>query len=479
MSFVFADLKPIPPDPLPVFNTTQYSWQHRYLLFKDADVRYFKIDTPDIVAPEGGSFGVSTVRLQGDQVSCEGSVSGFSTPSSGGVKQLDLINFSSNKLTFSSNANGPVEKLLVLHDDSTGLTSGGAFIKRGDEMNVIYKRMFRPGLVNRILTGPFPSAGGFLGQVFDTVIFDRPTTTGLTIPRIIACFVGQGNVSTTSGAWRVTTSTTATAIRTGWWYGISYSVLRDIIVMVGGGPNVGASARSLDGGFNFTSSNSLPNLAANRVYTSVCYSIDLDLFCTVSRSTVSNFCAVSADGDTWTSAPSGFVGLEYVCWSSKYMIFCAVGNNGLIITSPDGLNWTQQTSPNSNKINYVSWSDDMEMFICCCSPGVTNNQIHYSYDGITWFNTTTPENATYHSAKYISQLGVFVAVSSDGNFPLISSNDGINWVARNSLSPGLVLRTIDFNPRTNRLILLSNRYLPSGAGPQETRTSPRVGFPRE
>ena len=66
-----------------------------------------------------------------------------------------------------------------------------------------------------------------------------------------------------------------------------------------------------------------------------------------------------------------------VTYSEELSLFCAVGNNGLIMTSPDGVNWTKRNTITGNNLLDVVY---YEKFIAVGIYGV----IYTSSDGINW-----------------------------------------------------------------------------------------------
>ena len=64
----------------------------------------------------------------------------------------------------------------------------------------------------------------------------------------------------------------------------------------------------------------------------------------------------SADGITWTSRASGttnhLTGFDY-----GNSIFVAVGYSGLILTSTDGITWTSRTSSTSIRLTGVDYKE--------------------------------------------------------------------------------------------------------------------------
>jgi len=93
-------------------------------------------------------------------------------------------------------------------------------------------------------------------------------------------------------------------------------------------------------------------------------------------------------------------------------LFVAVSNNGApnqVMTSPNGITWTSQTTPIDNQWFSVTYGAGL--FVAVSNDG-TGNQVMTSPNGITWTSQTTPVNNRWLSVTYGN--GLFVAVSSNG-----------------------------------------------------------------
>jgi hypothetical protein len=101
-----------------------------------------------------------------------------------------------------------------------------------------------------------------------------------------------------------------------------------------------------------------------------------------------------------------------------------VGENGVIITSPDGITWTTRTSGTSIHLYGVAYGNGMFVAV----GGLAGGGIITSPDGITWTTraagtSKTPQNIVYGN-------GMFVTVGGDGN--ILTSPNGITWTERTS-----------------------------------------------
>jgi hypothetical protein len=84
----------------------------------------------------------------------------------------------------------------------------------------------------------------------------------------------------------------------------------------------------------------------------------------------------SGVGTTWTSRTSQGNLLNGVAYGNG--TFVAVGRNGTILTSPDGVGWTQRTSGTSNHLNGVTYGNGL--FVAVGERGA----ILTSPDGVNW-----------------------------------------------------------------------------------------------
>jgi hypothetical protein len=63
-----------------------------------------------------------------------------------------------------------------------------------------------------------------------------------------------------------------------------------------------------------------------------------------------------------------------LAWSPSLKLLVGVGTN-LIVTSPDGINWTSRTTPNTNTHNGVCWSPELSLFVAVSNSGTGNRVI--------------------------------------------------------------------------------------------------------
>jgi hypothetical protein len=127
----------------------------------------------------------------------------------------------------------------------------------------------------------------------------------------------------------------------------------------------------------------------------------------------------SPDGVTWTARTSV---TSYSLYSVTYGdgLFVAVGRNGAILTSPDGVNWTQQTSGTSDGLSNVTYGNGM--FVAVGGYGT----ILTSPDGVNWTARASGTSNILYGVTYGNNT--FVAVGGDGT--ILTSSNGVNWTVR-------------------------------------------------
>jgi len=137
---------------------------------------------------------------------------------------------------------------------------------------------------------------------------------------------------------------------------------------------------------------------------------------------------------TWTPRTSGTREWLYgVAYGNG--TFVAVGLNSTILTSPDGVNWTQRTSGTSDVLLLKDVTYGNGLFVAVGDYGA----LLTSSDGVTWTRLWTSESErNYWRDYWLKGLtygnGLFVAVTyySGGGGPILTSPDGVNWTPRTS-----------------------------------------------
>ena len=149
-----------------------------------------------------------------------------------------------------------------------------------------------------------------------------------------------------------------------------------------------------------------------------------DRFVAVSQGLV----LTSTDGLTWTNFHVPASSLSGVTWGNG--LYVAVGASGTVLTSPDGLAWARQNSGTTTYLSDVTWGQGQ--FVAVGGPyGI----VLTSTDGTNWINRTPTFNLTALRAVACSgnqfvAVGGSVPVASGGL--IISSSDGLSWERESS-----------------------------------------------
>lgn len=164
----------------------------------------------------------------------------------------------------------------------------------------------------------------------------------------------------------------------------------------------------------------------------VCWSPELQLFCATSG----DYLVTSPDGVFWNAVAQSAA--LSICWSPKLKLFCAVGVDplvhALILTSPDGLVWSQSPSVLDKTLTTVCWSPELEVF---CAISSSADLSLTSTDGMTWVESgpipQAPLLGAIPQASQIcwsSELGLFCAANGGMVDMLMTSTDGLHWTSR-------------------------------------------------
>ena len=132
----------------------------------------------------------------------------------------------------------------------------------------------------------------------------------------------------------------------------------------------------------------------------------------------------SPDGATWTSRVSG-TSARLRAVTAKGATIIVVGQAGTVLTSADGVSWTPVTSGIAEGLRGVAASSTLVVAV----GGQTAGQIFTSPDGATW--TQASLAAPAGALRGVAHNGTqFAAVGAGGS--ILTSTDGTTWVARTS-----------------------------------------------
>jgi len=156
-------------------------------------------------------------------------------------------------------------------------------------------------------------------------------------------------------------------------------------------------------------------------------------------------------GASWRPAtgdvvPGGWRAMDY---SETLGLFCAISGDGAtdgnkVKTSPDGDNWTLQTTPagmDGKTWSALIWNDPLGLWI---AGNAAADRIATSPDGITWTSRSTP-SITVSGGFGVNNAGRTVSANA-GDISNMWSTDGINWNASGPAPPnGLLSGTTDMH----------------------------------
>lgn len=133
--------------------------------------------------------------------------------------------------------------------------------------------------------------------------------------------------------------------------------------------------------------------------------------------------STSNGGVTWTPLGSDLGPLDFGirCFGFGNGLFVVGQGGGQIVTSPDAVTWTSQTSPTGNRLNEVAFGAGVLVMV-----GRFGTVIN-SADGINW-NDVSIATSTFNSVIFAG--GKFVAVGQGGI--IYTSPDGTTWTEQTS-----------------------------------------------
>jgi len=151
--------------------------------------------------------------------------------------------------------------------------------------------------------------------------------------------------------------------------------------------------------------------------------------------------ATSPDGINWTQRTSSF-GTTHISnvAHNGTDLWVAVGWDGKLATSPDGINWTQRSTPfGTGEPLYAVAHNGTDLWVVAGWEGI----LATSPDGINWTQRTSSFGSTTIRDVAHNGTDLWVAVGLDGK--LATSPDGINWTQRTSSFGTTNIRTVTYN----------------------------------
>lgn len=129
----------------------------------------------------------------------------------------------------------------------------------------------------------------------------------------------------------------------------------------------------------------------------------------------------STDARTWTlRSPTSTTRKSLHSISAGGPLWVAVGDNGTVVTSPDGSAWTLRTSNTARKLAKVLWNGSR--YAAFGDSGA----VLFSNDGIDWTATGNGAHQNLFDAVWTGSM--YVVVGSDDRIFL--STDGVDWTTK-------------------------------------------------
>lgn len=171
--------------------------------------------------------------------------------------------------------------------------------------------------------------------------------------------------------------------------------------------------------------------------------------------------STSPDGKTWTArtANEGTTGFFSVGWNGS--LFVAVGSAtsagsgpAAITTSPDGVTWTARTSNsgNSQALVQVAWDPILALW---CAAGSSGGFVVTSPDGTTWTKTVIT-SATRVSGVASNGAGVFLISGTDGTHNAWTSTSGTTWTAQTIVGLSTTTLGVAYSAPLSAFLVIDN-----------------------
>jgi len=257
---------------------------------------------------------------------------------------------------------------------------------------------------------------------------------------------------------------------------IAWSPSLRIFAAVGYGTNNKIAMYSYNG-IDWLSGSIITSFGGTTSCGCICWSPERSLFVALANggSLYNNYKVMTSyDGINWTerAVPDivRSVGWSDICWSPELGIFVAIADTGdyKIMTSLDGIIWIVTSANVTERLSGICWSAQLGIFVTI---NLNGTEVYTSYDGSSWTKYAFPQEviSTYkQSICWSPQLGLFVAVGSHGTYRIITSRNGRDWTLVYSMADrGGLLLFVDWIPTLNLFIALQG-----GAYDKPVITSP-------
>lgn len=213
----------------------------------------------------------------------------------------------------------------------------------------------------------------------------------------------------------------------------------------------------------------------------VAYSPSLDLFVCIAEGNAgvwnNNNAATSssADSNSWTNRALRNGSWQSIAWSPVLGLFatCEAGTSGQQInTSPDGIVWTNRTTP-AKVVSYrrIIWGGDKFVGVGQTVSDASLQLGAYSTDGILWNPISAANNSQWRDIAYSPTLDRYVACAGAGAGTqprFMQSSNGINFTSVNVPVNNRVWSAIEWIPEQGVFLAVtgdnSNKAVWSASG---------------
>ena len=111
-------------------------------------------------------------------------------------------------------------------------------------------------------------------------------------------------------------------------------------------------------------------------------------------------------GQTWEITSTENV-INSICYSESKQVFIATGNNGIILSSVDGINWEEKTSPTDNDKTKVKECNN-NIFV------ISENYVYTSTDFDNWSTLEFPYNTSVDDLIFYSKNSCYLFSTDSG-----------------------------------------------------------------
>ena len=202
---------------------------------------------------------------------------------------------------------------------------------------------------------------------------------------------------------------------------------------------------------------------------SLAYAPELGLIVAVAASGNGQRVMTSFDGIAWSQGQSAFDhDWTSVIWAASLGKFIAVAASGIgnrVMTSEDGLVWQAQQSAADHDWQSVCFSPELGLCVAVANSGI-GNRVMTSPDGVVWTLRQAAADQAWSKVVWAAELGIFVAISTSGTGSrvMISAN-GKDWQLQ-STPADYDWQGLCYAPELRRLVSVA-----SSGGDQRVMTS--------